>query len=183
MHIPVISGMGHETDFTIADFVADMRASTPSAAAELVVNTRREFDNHVSDLQADLATLHALPHYGIDWTRACSAGTPGFSQAARSAAATSPTRGRFDLARCAGSPCQARPISQKIYSGPLEDCFVRFRVRIAGLRLRLQARSTDLGTRADRFLRLKRERLGATDAAIARAQPTEGPGARLRHRH
>src|SRR5215470_12244565 len=48
--IPIISGVGHETDFTIADFVADVRASTPSAAAELVVQTRREFDKHIADL-------------------------------------------------------------------------------------------------------------------------------------
>src|SRR6266478_5194507 len=52
--IPVISGVGHETDFTIADFVADVRASTPSAAAELVVQTRREFDKHIADLQETL---------------------------------------------------------------------------------------------------------------------------------
>ncbi len=55
--IPIISGVGHETDFTIADFVADVRASTPSAAAELVVQTRREFDKHIADLQDTLASL------------------------------------------------------------------------------------------------------------------------------
>jgi exodeoxyribonuclease VII large subunit len=41
--VPVISAIGHETDFTIADFVADLRAPTPSAAAELVVRTRLEW--------------------------------------------------------------------------------------------------------------------------------------------
>src|SRR6202051_2118862 len=55
--IPVISGVGHETDFTIADFVADVRASTPSAAAELVVQTRREFDKHISELRDNLTSL------------------------------------------------------------------------------------------------------------------------------
>jgi exodeoxyribonuclease VII large subunit len=55
--IPIISGVGHETDFTIADFVADVRASTPSAAAELVVQTRREFDKHIADLRETIASL------------------------------------------------------------------------------------------------------------------------------
>jgi len=48
--IPVISAIGHETDFTIVDFVADLRAPTPSAAAELVIRSRQEIEAQVEDL-------------------------------------------------------------------------------------------------------------------------------------
>lgn len=57
--IPVVSGVGHETDFTIADFVADLRAPTPTAAAELVCVTRADLLERVRRASQTLHTLQA----------------------------------------------------------------------------------------------------------------------------
>lgn len=48
--IPVISAVGHETDFTISDFVADLRAPTPSAAAELVVKNKQDVEEKINQI-------------------------------------------------------------------------------------------------------------------------------------
>lgn len=55
--VPVVSAVGHETDFTIADFASDLRAPTPSAAAELVVPSRSELLGLVDSYRLRLITL------------------------------------------------------------------------------------------------------------------------------
>jgi exodeoxyribonuclease VII large subunit len=52
--IPIVSAVGHEIDFTIADFVADVRAPTPTAAAEMVVPRRAELQERVQAVEAQL---------------------------------------------------------------------------------------------------------------------------------
>jgi len=64
--IPVISAVGHEVDFTIADFVADLRAPTPSAAAEMVSGARDDLRATVRSLEGRL--LQAM-RYGIERRR------------------------------------------------------------------------------------------------------------------
>ena len=60
--VPVISAVGHETDVTIADFVADLRAPTPSAAAEMVVAAKDEFCGRIDRLAARLTAAARAVH-------------------------------------------------------------------------------------------------------------------------
>ncbi len=157
--IPVISGVGHETDFTIADFVADVRASTPSAAAELVVQTRREFDKHIADLRETLASL--VRYRLLDLSKRVHelSARRGFrrpldllrQQRQRADEMTSRLalglRARLDQSR------------KRFTALHLRIATFDFRVKISAFRLRLEKLSADLGVRAERLLRTKREHL------------------------
>ena len=55
--VPVVSAVGHETDFSLADFAADLRAPTPSVAAELLVPDRNDLNRHLEALQQRLSAL------------------------------------------------------------------------------------------------------------------------------
>ena len=61
--IPIISAVGHETDFSITDFVADFRAPTPSAAAELAVPYKKDLCRKITDL-SDVLTTRFLRYFG-----------------------------------------------------------------------------------------------------------------------
>jgi exodeoxyribonuclease VII large subunit len=156
--IPVISGVGHETDFTIADFVADVRASTPSAAAELVVQTRREFDKHIAVLR-DAHTEQMRYRILV------------LSRRVHELSARRGFRRPLDLLRqqrqrademtsrlALGLRERLRQSRQRFTTAHLRIASFDFRVKISAFRLRLEKRSADLGLRAERLFRHKRDR-------------------------
>jgi exodeoxyribonuclease VII large subunit len=157
--IPVISGVGHETDFTIADFVADVRASTPSAAAELVVNTRSAFDKHIADLRT--ALTDQIRYRILVQSRRVHelSASRGFR---RPLDLLRQQRQRADdmTSRLAHALRNNVHRSRKRFTtAHLRIASFDFRMKIAALRLGLEKRATELGSRAERLLRVKRERL------------------------
>jgi len=157
--IPVISGVGHETDFTIADFVADVRASTPSAAAELVVQTRREFDKHIAELRE---TLAGLARYRL----------LELSRRVHELSARRGFRRPLDLLRqqrqrademtsrlALGLRARLEHSRKRFTAAHMRIISFDFRVKISAFRLRLEKRTADLGVRIERLLRRKRDRL------------------------
>ncbi len=157
--ISIISGVGHETDFTIADFVADVRASTPSAAAELVVQTRREFDKHIADLRETLAGL--IRYRLLELSRRVHefSARPGFR---RPLDLLRQQRQRADemTSRLAlGLRARLEQSRKRFNAAHLRIVSFDFRVKIAAFRLRLEKRAAELGLRIERLLRRKRDRL------------------------
>ena len=169
--IPVISGVGHETDFTISDFVADVRASTPSAAAELVVNTRREFDKHVADLRQTL--LDQMRYRILVLSRRVHelGARRGFR---RPLDLLRQQRQRADelTSRLAHALRANLALSTKRFNIAHKRIVAfDFRMKIAAVRLRLEKLQLELAARSDRALRQKRERLDRLNLQLHERSP------------
>ena len=180
--IPIISGVGHETDFTIADFVADVRASTPSAAAELVVQTRREFDKHIADLLQTMANLVRYKFlefsnkvYELENRRGFDRPLEMLRQFGQQVDAMTSRlahglRSQLDRARRRYHQAHLRIRATDLHARlaiehkrlnrfRLKLGSLDFHAKIATLRLRVENRTDGLGVRAERLLRAKRDRL------------------------
>src|SRR6204780_4790941 len=157
--IPVISGVGHETDFTIADFVADVRASTPSAAAELVVNTRREFDKHVADLRQTL--LDQMRYRILVLSRRVHelGARRGFRRPLDLLHQQRQRADEMTSRLAAGLRARLEQSRKRFTALHLRIATFDFRVKISAFPLRLEKRGADLGDDAERLLRTKRQRL------------------------
>jgi exodeoxyribonuclease VII large subunit len=156
--IPIVSAIGHETDFTIADFVADVRASTPSHAAEIVLQTREAFDHHIIQLRESLCDrirflimqrkeqLHDLVRDQA--FRRAEDLVREYRQRADELALRlgDALREKLDLLRERFTEARARVAAYDL------------RVRLAALRLRSAHSASNLQMRVDRFLVAKRQR-------------------------
>jgi exodeoxyribonuclease VII large subunit len=192
--IPVISGVGHESDFTIADFVADVRASTPSAAAELVVQTRREFDKHVADLMQTMGNL--VRYRLLEWSnkvyelenrRGFDRPLEMLRQMGQRVDATSSRlghglRSQLERARRRYSAAHLGVRSTDLYARLAFEHkrlnAVRLKLgsldllaKVTALRMGLESRTDRLAVGAERWLRHKRERLGRLQLQLEERSP------------
>ncbi|HVB35094.1 MAG TPA: exodeoxyribonuclease VII large subunit [Patescibacteria group bacterium] len=169
--VPVITGVGHETDFTIADFAADVRAPTPSAAAEIVVQSRQEFDRHIADLGRRLIERvrylllerrHELSELSTD--RAFRR-LPDLLRQSRQQVDESV------LALADGLRGRLRFAQNRLVGNERRLSRIDLRIRLAALRLAVEQGRRRLATAAERVFAARRQRLAALAVQLDERSP------------
>ncbi len=202
--IPVVSAVGHETDFTIADFAADLRAPTPSGAAELVVPDCATWSRSVELCATRLArTANRLLNdraQALDWVaRRLAAASPG-ARLARRADRLRELRGRLAMALRhellsrarllqqlqgalrAASPAVrlARAVGLHAALAERLDATIRLRINAAGHRLQLAARGLNAVSPLATLERGYAIVLDANSGAALTDAAATGPGQTIR---
>jgi exodeoxyribonuclease VII large subunit len=148
--LPVIAGVGHETDFTIADFVADLRAATPTAAAELATG-------------GFVAAAHALPNLQARLTRAAERRLGNLAQRLDRAA----LRLVHPRQRLAQAVTRLTHLAHRLGAARTRQ-LERSRSRVATIAWRLAVGRPDLTRRRDRLAALEQSLSAALARQIAR---------------
>ena len=146
--VPTISAVGHETDVTIADFVADLRAPTPSAAAEMVVSRKDDFCSRIDRLTHGVTSAMQTRVHRLESRLRALDARPGRALLSQLAA-----RGRL-----------YQSMRRKL------DTF-DIRVRLGGVRSRLVAADSRLGSALTRTHHLADARLRSTAARLEALSP------------
>ena len=144
--VPVVAGIGHETDFTIADFVADLRAPTPTAAAELCAPARQEALDAAAWLQDRMQTA---AYRALD--RRAQALDLATSRLGRPSAAVA----RMQLAVAAVAQRLGQALPQRLH----------------GPQVALERLQTGLGVAGQRALQIQAHRLAALDLRLGLLDP------------
>jgi exodeoxyribonuclease VII large subunit len=169
--VPVISAVGHETDVTIADFVADLRAPTPSAAAEMVVARKDEFVARIERLVRGVSAAMSTRQHRLESRLRALESRPGFAGMRGHLA----LRGRhadeltYELRRAAQAGMASRERAYQRLRLSLERFDLRR--RLAGIKNRLIAGDARLQSTVRKRTHAFHARLGASAARLDSLSP------------
>jgi exodeoxyribonuclease VII large subunit len=164
--VPVISAVGHETDVTIADFVADLRAPTPSAAAEIVVAAKDDFCGRIDRLQDRLGAAARARVQGLSRRVHAIGGRPAFAgfpgrvaMRGRHAADLTHTAARIMRAGLAARDRRLQQLQRQLGLFDVGRRLSDIRTRLVSVEGRLTGAVTRRSHRADAQLRNSARRL------------------------
>jgi exodeoxyribonuclease VII large subunit len=157
--IPVITGIGHEIDYTIADFVADLRAPTPSAAAEMLVRTRQEFTKHIAELERNLGQQTTMHIMRARQRLMELAGRRGFRRLEELLRERRQQADELGLRLGRGLERAVELSRRRLAQLEVRLAGIDFRARIGQARARLEQRAAELAVRIERLVAEKRRQL------------------------